>query len=70
MQLQITVKYDPMSQSCSVEGPLEDKGLCYMLLELGKDTVRTFHEERKSSKFILPVGTKVPLPPPPGQTPQ
>jgi len=47
MELKIT--YDPTTGDVNVTGPLPQKGLIYLMLELAKDVVREWNEKAKSA---------------------
>lgn len=49
--LSITVTRSP-DGTVSVAGPLHDLGICYMLLELGRDAVREHHDKASASPII------------------
>lgn len=40
-QIVMTITYDTAARGIRVEGPISDKGVCYMMLELAKDAVRS-----------------------------
>lgn len=43
--------------SISINGPIQDKMLCYGLIEMGRDAVRTYHEQaNKTAIQVVPEG--------------
>jgi hypothetical protein len=55
----LTITWDGPGQPVQVSGPLQDKMLCYALLEMCKDSIRDFDLAKQS--IIQPV-TLVPPP--------
>ena len=65
--IQMVIQINPANDSCQVMGPLDNKGLCYQFLELARDTIKKYSDDKKNSSLMkLPPGMI--LPPPPGGT--
>jgi len=41
-QIQLVITYSPSSGACNVAGPINNKQLCYGIMELAKDAIRDF----------------------------
>jgi hypothetical protein len=50
--IQLTITYDPHSNQIGVNGPIEQKTLCYGLLESAKDAIRD-HCAKQSGGIVL-----------------
>lgn len=51
MQAQkLTITYDGVK--IAVDGPIQDKGLCYAMLELAKDEIAHWHQQQKGAAKI------------------
>jgi hypothetical protein len=46
-KFKIEILYDASTGNITLNGPLNNKGLCYMMLELAKDVCREAHEKLK-----------------------
>lgn len=53
-RVQLTITMDAQGH-LSVNGPLEQKGLCYMLLELARDAVRDY-DPAAHQGLVMPNG--------------
>lgn len=42
----LVIAFDPIKGNIQLNGPIANKGQCYMLLELAKDAVRQYNAER------------------------
>ncbi len=59
----IQIEYDTDTGKLGVAAPMQQKGLCYMMLELTKDLVRETHAKQVSdSGIVLPPGRMVDFP--------
>lgn len=61
--IQIVVQFDPQTRQVQVSGPLQDKVLCYGLLEIARDTLHEHFMRSEAAKIVpVPAGA---LPGPP-----
>lgn len=52
----LTIQFNPVSREVKVQGPIGDKGLCYLMLECARDAVKDFSDaQRKGEPSIIPV---------------
>ena len=58
MNVKLTITVLPDGH-VEVEGPIDNKVLCYGMLECAKDAIRA-HNEKKDKSAILPVTIKLP----------
>jgi len=56
-EFELLVKYNA-DGSVSVNGPINDRLLCYGMLEMAKDAVRDYNKERES-KIIKPAKLEI-----------
>lgn len=61
VQLIITINDD---DTISLNGPLQNKSLCYGMLECARDVVKDFGDAQDKGQLIVPL--RMPLPPTPG----
>ena len=40
MAIQLTITHDPTTNQVSVTGPIDNRAVCYMLLELARDVIQ------------------------------
>jgi hypothetical protein len=57
--IQLTITLDPQTSQIGVSGPINDKTLCYGLLESAKDAIRD-HCEKNASGIIAAGGPVLP----------
>jgi len=50
--IQLTITYDPTNRQIGVSGPIEEKTLCYGMLESAKDAIRD-HCAKSQGGIIL-----------------
>jgi hypothetical protein len=43
----MTITYDVNTDKCQLMAPLSNKGLCYTMLEMARDVVQSFHEDKR-----------------------
>lgn len=44
----------------NVEGPIAEKGLCYMMLEIARDSIKDFNDKRERNPAGLAIAHKIP----------
>lgn len=57
--LQMKILFKPMTGEISIEGPLNDKVMCYGILEQAKDVVRAFDPAKSITLPAMPNGKKL-----------
>lgn len=54
-KLVLTVEFDQVSGQINVNGPINNKTLCYGMLEAAKDAIRDFVAKNTEHSSIMPV---------------
>ena len=57
-RIELTVLLDEEG-GVSVRGPVQDKVLCYGLLEGAKDAIKAWHEAQNKSSLVTPNGSGI-----------
>ena len=52
--IKLEITYDATTGQVNANGPINNKGLCYMMLECAKDAVRDFVEKQSQEPAIVP----------------
>jgi hypothetical protein len=47
------ITYDDQTGNVNVKGPVQNKGLCYLMLECGRDAIKD-HVDRAQQPVIVP----------------
>jgi hypothetical protein len=58
--IRMTLELDQVSQQIKVDGPLPNRGVCYMMLKLAEKAIDEFHAAR-NSPLITPGNRRGPL---------
>jgi hypothetical protein len=59
---QLIIRIQP-DGSVNVSGPLDNKAMCYMMLECARDAIHDLHLKNAESKRIVPVSGTPRIPP-------
>ena len=54
--VQIVITMNLATGRCTATGPLEDKPLCYGMLEMARDIVRDFDAKKQASAIVVANG--------------
>ena len=54
MTFEMHIVYDDQTGDVNVNGPVQNKGLCYLMLECARDAVKD-HVDKQQQATILPV---------------
>lgn len=54
----LTITLEPSGQ-VRVEGPINDKMLCYAMLENARDAVKEFCDAQRASPIVTPTGADI-----------
>jgi hypothetical protein len=58
MNFRLVIDYDASTNNVHVSGPVDNKGICYLMLECAKDTVRDHvakHQEKSAGLVIASI---------------
>ena len=51
-EFRLIITHNMRTGMTNASGPIKNKGLCYMLLELGRDTIKEYHDNPKNKSLI------------------
>ena len=52
-QIEMTITYAPGQNGVTVAGPVDNKALCYGMLELARDAIVEFHQKKANGVGIV-----------------
>jgi len=50
--VQLLITFD--GQQCNVQGPINNKQLCYGMLELAKDAIKDYNDKAQADQRVVP----------------
>ncbi len=50
----ITLSIHFKDGQCTVQGPIQDKLLCYGLLEMAKECIKNYNDQQGQNKIVIP----------------
>jgi hypothetical protein len=65
MPIVLTITMDDRQTGVTVEGPVDQKTVCYAMLELARDAIVDHANRNRSTIIASPMGAQLPPPPSP-----